>query len=411
MSQTITRVPVPGATVITHTQQGLTTALCLSVEFGSRHDPPGLGGTAHLLEHVLMAAPIGAGPSLSERVDELGGSTNATTGLERMLFYAHVRTENAAEVARLLAQAALDPRVGEETLESERRAVLQELAAADADPSDVVQDAYLARLFAGHPLGRPVGGTASEVRRTSADDVMAVHARHLLPRRMALVSVGGLTDDRLHDALDGTPLSRPVTTDRASAEPQPVALSSLGDGGSEVRWPADDFCWMSVGSRGPAASDPRRHAYRVLSYLMSSTATGPLYQRLRVEDGLVYTFHSWYRPYLESGSWRVLAGAETANGPRVLQGIRDTLENIAAGDTTPQALAAARHRALTRSVLDADSPLDAATQIAAKSRSGTVHWSLEEELTWVETVGLPDIAAAAAAVLEDLVIVVRPEPS
>lgn len=410
MTQTTTRAPAPGATVISHTPQSRTTALCLSVEFGSRHDPPGLGGTAHLLEHLLMAAPIGTGPSLSERVDDLGGSSNATTGLERMLVYAHVRTENAAEVARLMAEAVLTPCLDQETLESERRAVLQELVVADADPSDVVQDAYLARLFTGHPLGRPVGGTAPDVRRTTLDDIAAVHRDRLLPRRTALVSVGGLSAGRLGDALASTPFSS-GGRDAAAGDSDPVPLSALATDGDEVRWPSEDFCWMSVGSRGPAADDERRHAHRLLSYLMASTAAGPLYQRLRVEDGLVYAFQSWYRAYLESGSWRVLAGAETANGPRVLQGIRETLQSIAGGELTPQALDSARRRALTRSVLDSDSPLDAATQIAAKSRSGSVPWSVEEELEWVEAVSTADIAAAAADVLAGLVVVVRPEPS
>lgn len=409
MTHTLTRAPAPRATVITHTPHNRTTALCLSVEFGSRHDPPGLGGTAHLLEHLLMAAPTGTGRSLSERVDDLGGSSNATTGLERMLFYAHVRTEHAAEVAGLLAEAVLNPRLDDQTLESERRAVLQELAAADADPSDVVQDAYLARLFTGHPLGRPVGGTAPDVRRTTLDDVMTVHAGRLLPARTALVSVGGLSAEALDDALARTPFSpapQAAAADRTPLPPAPPAADA-----QEVRWPGDDFCWMSVGARGPAADDERRHAYRLLSYLMSSTASGPLYQRLRVDDGLVYAFQSWYRAYLESGSWRVLAGAESANGPQVLQGIRDTLESIAGGALTAQSLDAARRRALTRSVLDSDSPLDAATQIAAKSRSASVPWSLEEELDWVQAVGAADVAAAAADVLDHLVVVVRPEPS
>ena len=51
----------------------------------------------------------------------------------------------------------------------EKQAVFQELAAADADPSDVVQDAFLAHQFPGHALGRPVGGTRESVEPREQD--------------------------------------------------------------------------------------------------------------------------------------------------------------------------------------------------------------------------------------------------
>ena len=74
-----------------------TTSICLGVAYGARHDPENLGGLAHMLEHLLMAAPVdGKGP-LVEYIERLGGNANAETGLEHMLFHAQVDAADADE--------------------------------------------------------------------------------------------------------------------------------------------------------------------------------------------------------------------------------------------------------------------------------------------------------------------------
>ncbi|OAR27153.1 hypothetical protein A8W25_02470 [Streptomyces sp. ERV7] len=175
-----------------------TTSICLAVRYGSRHDPAEHGGLAHLLEHTLMSAPLGGRPSFCEQVERLGGHANAETGLDIMLFYAQVHADDADEVARLLHQAVLRPELTDEVLDTERDAVLQELAAAQADPGDVVQDAFLSRLFPAHPLGRPVGGDVGQIRRITLPAVQEGHRTRFLTSAMTLV----VTGPRLPD-LDG----------------------------------------------------------------------------------------------------------------------------------------------------------------------------------------------------------------
>ena len=160
--------PVP---VISMVDERLsTTTICLASKYGSRLDLEGQCGLAHVLEHVLMSAPVGAVPSLSEYVERLGGHANAETGLDRMLFYAQTDPDDAEEIAGLLHQAVLQPRWSEDVLEQEKRSVFQELAMAAADHSDVAQDAFLARFFPGHPMGRPVAGTKADVERCDGAD-------------------------------------------------------------------------------------------------------------------------------------------------------------------------------------------------------------------------------------------------
>ncbi|ROP47786.1 pitrilysin family protein [Streptomyces sp. PanSC9] len=392
-----------------------TTTLCLAVDFGSRDDPPARGGVAHLLEHVLMSAPVDGGRSLSERVERLGGRANATTGLDRMFFQAQVLGDHVPEVARLLTRAVLDPQLDEAVLETERQAVLQELAAAAADPSDTVQDAFLAACFSGHPLGRPVGGTDQAMRAMELADVLGAHRDVLLRRRMTLVCTGATAPAEVAEQLAGTPFAGvPAARPSAAAEP---AAEPLPDLAAEPWTPRDTsadpdgFSWFATGSRSPSVHDPRRHAFTVLAQLLGPSPASPLYRRLRGQEGLVYAFFTWSRGYTETGAWRIMAGVENRNLRRAQEVVREVLLEIAADGPDPEDLAVARRQAVTDLVTTAERPWDHAMALSQETGLGTRPWSLETGIRDLERVTAEQVRQAANFVTEHQLTVVRPEPA
>ncbi|GGN21667.1 M16 family metallopeptidase [Streptomyces fuscichromogenes] len=387
-------------------QRWRTSVLCLAVGFGSRDDPEGQGGVAHLLEHLLMSAPLDGGSSLSERVERLGGQANAITGLDRMFFQVQVLGSQVPEVAGLLTRAVLEPCLDDGVLDTERQAVLQELAAAAADPSDTVQDAFLAALFPGHPLGRPVGGTAEEVRRLRLPDVLAVHREVFLDRRTALVCTGGTGPEEVAKHLAGT-----ATTPTTGSVPAAVPLSEPAVEAWRPRTGGSDgFSWFATGGRAPAVDDPRRHAYTVLAQLLGPSPASVLYRTLRGREGLVYAFHTWERSYTESGAWRVLAGVEDGNLVRAQEVVRDLLLTVADRGPDPEDLAVARRQAVMDLVTRAERPWDHALTLSQETVLGTRSWSVSDGIRDLEQVTAEEVRLAAAAIAEHQTTVVRPAP-
>lgn len=373
-----------------------TTSICLGVAYGSRNDPPGRGGLAHLLEHLLLSAPVADVGPLVQHIDRLGGSANAETGLERMLYYAQVLAEDADEVIGLLLRSVLEPDVDPGTLASERAAVLQELAAARADPADVVQDAFLATLFAGHPLGRPVAGTDAEV---SAIDMAALTAAHrsTFRRSPMVLAVVGPRPPRLPAGVEV--IARPTAP---FTEPTPLAPLRA----TEPSWP-DSFGWLSLGGRS-AARGADTGPYAVLAQLLGGGAGSVLYRRLRVEEGMAYAFQSWDRAYTEAGAWRVLVGVEAGSGPKVADLVRGELERLAERGPTEQDLEAARRQERMRLFLDLESPAEHARLLATGLLQHPTGWQPGDELDRVLAVTAEEVREAAARICSDLVTVVRP---
>ncbi|MFG3355897.1 M16 family metallopeptidase [Streptomyces sp. NPDC048001] len=407
----MTPSPTPDVPVVVHHDPSLrTTSLCVALGFGARHDPPGLGGAAHLLEHLLMSTPLGNGPSLSERIEDRGGDCNATTGPESLVIHAQVLTEDAADVAEWICRAVLDPQWDRADFEGERDVVLQELAAADSDDADAVQDAFFARLFEGHPLGSPVGGRPASVSGLTLDSLRSAHALALRTAPIAVAAAGGLPEGTLREALERGGLGRQA----GHPLPDPHCGSLGGIPAPPVpqdveQWP-DSFCWLLAGGRAPHAGDPRRHAHTVLAHLLGGSPASPLYARIRNQEALAYAFRSWSRNYSDSGAWRMLAGCEPDNAPRLLAAFRDVLRTVAEDGPREQDLAAAVRRATVEAVREAEAPLDRAIATATRRILHDRVWDAEEEIEALAAVTAADVARAAADLGASLIAVVRPEP-
>ncbi|WP_297610416.1 M16 family metallopeptidase [Nocardia sp.] len=401
--QTIRRTPA----LVDHESYLRTTSLCFALGHGARHDPHGAAGTTHMLEHLLMSAPLADGISVAQHIERLGGSCNATTGPESLVVHAQVLDQDAERIIELLGEALLRPRLSQECLDSERRVVLQELTAAATDPADAVQDAFLARLFATHPLASPVGGLAETVSGIGLADVQDAYTRALALAPRTVAVVGGLSKDRVMTALAGSGL---LDIPSAATEPPEDAAPGPVAPGTDEAWP-DEFCWMMVGGRAPRARDPRRLTYTVLAHLLGSSPASLLYARFRGQEALAYYFSSWSRTYTDSGAWRMLAGCEPGNAPRLLSAFREVLHCVAAGSTAPGDFAAAVHQAVVEKVLDAESPLNRAIRLASRGILADDRWDPEHDIAALRQVTPDQVAEAAAELAAGLVSVVRPERS
>jgi predicted Zn-dependent peptidase len=374
-------------------------SICLAVPRGSRHDPSGQGGLAHVLEHVLMSAPTASGEPLCQYVEGLGGAANAQTGLESMLFHVRVLADDADEVLDLLLKAVLRAQFDSAAFEAERSVVLRELSAAAADPMDEAQDAFLTALFPGHPLGRPVGGTEAEVTGLDLPAVVAGYHAVFDKAPFSLAVVG----PRLPARLASSPTSPPA--DGLAAQPDSRACPLEAVREDTVRWPGE-FGWLAIGGRSAPRSATASYAYELLAALLGGSPSSLMYRSLRDEHGLAYSFQAWNRGYLESGAWRVLIGTEPGSVTAVVGQVRALLSELAEHGPSPRDLEAAKRQAITRAAFDMEDPLEHAQTLAQRDLPGGPGAEADVGLAAVSAMEIRD---AARRILSQFVMTIRPE--
>src|SRR5699024_10201361 len=119
--------------------------------------------------------PSRTAQSVAVEMDAVGGELNAFTGKEYTCFYAHVLDEHLGLAVDVVTDVALRGACTADDVSLEREVVLEEIAMREDDPEDLAGDLLVESVFADHPLGRPVIGSAESVEAMTADDIRAFH--------------------------------------------------------------------------------------------------------------------------------------------------------------------------------------------------------------------------------------------
>lgn len=203
-------------------------------DVGSKEDPSGRSGLAHLVEHLMFK---GTRDMPAEYIDQLtervGGFGNASTNLDYTEFHETVPTSQLEPILWAEAQRMDGLVIRPADLTSERAVVDQELR------ENVLDDPYgrlflfdiPAASFATGAYQRPAIGSLSELKSVTLQDVQAFHARYYRPDNASLVIVGRFDPSLLAAWVDkyfgaiaqpSTPLSRVSVAEPPRGAPRAV---------------------------------------------------------------------------------------------------------------------------------------------------------------------------------------------
>ena len=293
------------------------------VAVGSRDELPQTYGSTHFLEHLLFkGTPTRSALDIAISFYAVGGEHNAMTAKEYTCYYAKVQDRDlpmAVEVlADMLTSSVLDP----VEFETERGVILEELAMADDDPSDVTSERFFEAVLGEHPLGRPIGGSPATIEAVSRDAVID-HYRANYRAQDLVITVAGAVD---HDELVRAVTAALVRADwDLSLEAAPVArrdaTSELIQRGSElvvVQRPIEQAN-IIAGVPGLAATDERRVALSVLNSILGGGMSSRLFQEIREKRGLAYSVYSFSPSYSDAGLFGLYAGCSPAKVAQVTE--------------------------------------------------------------------------------------------
>ena len=167
----------------------------LSIRCGTRDEEGFHGGIAHFTEHTLFRGTKRKSASvINSYLDRLGGELNAYTTKEEIVIHATVLKEDLGKAARLLFELATEATFPDAEIETERGVVLDEIISYKDNPYEDVYDKFEGMLFEGHPLGKPILGTAATVKRITPDELRRFVRTFFVPARMAFTVVADIDE-------------------------------------------------------------------------------------------------------------------------------------------------------------------------------------------------------------------------
>jgi predicted Zn-dependent peptidase len=293
------------------------------VGVGGRDEPDPVAGASHFLEHLLFkGTSMRSAREIAERIDATGGDMNAYTSREHTAFYARVPGRDRAETLALLLDVLAQPALRPHEVDAEREVILEELAAAEDNPEDVVHMRLAEALYPGHPLGREVLGTEESIAAMPRADIAAFHDRWYRPANVVVALAGDVDHDEACAALDGFVAAGPGGERPVRVAPDAAPVAEVVE-----RLPIEQ-AHLAAGWWVGGHDDPDRYPLAFANYVLGGGTASRLFQQVREERGLAYTVFSSVSLNVDRGSLTIYAATSPAKLAEVLSIVDDQVGSL-----------------------------------------------------------------------------------
>ncbi len=183
-----------GATcVVADIEQSTLTCIDFWCKGGSLHEIKDEEGLAHFLEHMIFKGS----KNLKEgefdlKIESLGGSSNAATGLDDVHYHVLVPPENVEEGLNLILELISFPKIEQDSFEMEKEVVLEEIAQSIEQPDEIIYMKLLRECLTPHRYSQPILGNKKTVRNINPDQMKLFHKNHYVGRNCSLCIAGEL---------------------------------------------------------------------------------------------------------------------------------------------------------------------------------------------------------------------------
>lgn len=360
---TVRRTVLPsGVRVLTEQVAGMrSVSFGAWISMGSRDESDGHYGSTHFLEHLLFkGTPTRNALEIASAFDSVGGDANAATAKEYTCYYARVLDHDSPMAVDVIMDMLTSSLLDSGEFESEREVILEELAMAQDDPTEVAADAFAYSLFGSHPLGRPIGGTPETILAVPRSAVWEHYQENYSPSTLVITAAGGVDHDALVAKVDSAlhrggwyarfsalsmPAARPQELATYSSQPLVIGtpgqkIDSIIATSQFVPRPIEQ-AHVLLGGVGIANNDERRFAMSVLNAVLGGSMSSRLFQEVREKRGLAYSVYSFGSSYLDAGQFGLYAGCLPQKVPAVVEILQEELHKLAAEPITQEELARA----------------------------------------------------------------------
>ncbi|GHH22776.1 peptidase M16 [Sphingomonas glacialis] len=286
-------------------------------DVGSKDDPAGRSGFAHMFEHLMFKATRNLVSEQFDRLTEdVGGNNNASTNDDYTEYHEtipanHLQRLLFAEADRMAA-LVVEPK----SFASERDVVKEELRQnTNARPYGKLFSLYFPAVsYTRHPYARGTIGSLDNLESAQIDDVRAFHATYYRPDNAVLVVSGNFDAAQLDGWVDQyfAKIKHPTSPIPRVTVPEPERTKATHYVVHEANTPLPA---VMISYPIPADNHPDGPALSVLNAVLSQGESSRLYESLVYRDQLAQSAESVLDSKQGPGNlavFAILAGGKTA---------------------------------------------------------------------------------------------------
>ena len=268
-----------------------TTYAILGVKYGSIHSrfsiskdeelSPVPDGVAHFLEHKLFMNEDGS--DSFEHFSKFGADANAYTSFNKTA-YLFSCTEGFESSLTELLHFVLHPYFTEDTVNSEKGIIAEEIKMYDDSPSDRCFYGMLEGMYENHSIRRNICGSIASIEEITPQTLYRCYDAFYKPQNMALVVCGNVdTDTVIKIANQELPKDAPrfsTITEDENAKESPCAFTQYVERKMQVSKPIFNIGFKDIDIPASPTERQKRDATMAVLNEMIFSRAGALYEYL-----------------------------------------------------------------------------------------------------------------------------------
>jgi predicted Zn-dependent peptidase len=334
------------------------------VRGGARLDADGREGVASLAAELLTQGAGSRQPyAFADAVEGAGGSFEAEAHSEAILVHGQFLARDRELLLGLLADALQRPRFEPDELEKLRSRRIEFIKAAkDSEPQSLIGSYGRALLFAGHPYGKPIGGSETSLAAISCSNVLQFYHDHFGADRLTLVFAGDFDPAALEGAATAA-----FASWRAAGVPLAALAAPARVRGRRVLLidaPGSAQTYFWIANVGVARSFAQRAALELTNTAFGGSFGSMLMQALRIQSGLSYSAHAGFHRGAVAGEFAISSFTQTASTPKAIEAALQTLSALKQRGVGDAIIASAKSYILGQYALGFETGADWAAALA-----------------------------------------------
>ena len=314
---------------------------------------------------------------------------DAFTGKETICFNIKVLDEHVPIAIDILSDLVLNPVFDPKDIIREKGVILEEIKMDEDNPDYLVHEIFTQNFWKDHPLGKPILGTKETVRSFEQEKVFDFYRQRFAPNNIIISAAGNLNHSHFVDLIKGRFLSL-SSVPNGYHQPAPAITPRIITRNKKSL----EQVQLCLG----VPSHPISHEKRYVSYVMNTVLGGGmssrLFQKIREEQGLVYSIYSDLNPYRDTGCLSIYAGTSLESTRNVVDSILAEFRELKNTPIPEDELRRAKDKWISSIVLSSESTFSRMRSLAGDWVTEGRLVSVEEEIERIEKVSVDDVMRA-----------------
>ena len=321
----------------------------VSIKAGTKNEPVGYNGLAHLTEHLLFKGTKNrSSNAINNALERLGGELNAYTTKEETVVHATVLKQDISKAVDLLVDLVSNPLILEKELKKERGVVVDEINSYKDSPADYIYDQFEELFFEGSPLSHQVLGNSKMLSKITPDIVKQFIKENYTIDNMCFTIVGNYDFEKVAKIVNRSfekysSDNNNVIAGRSPAISHPADVKqpnkkTIPDDNVElivvnkfekVISKRGHQAHSIIGTEGYSLYNDKRFPLVLLVNMLGGPASNSvLNNTLREKNALVYNVEANYAQYSKTGIVTIYFGCDKQNVDKCIPLIYKSLQKF-----------------------------------------------------------------------------------